>query len=174
MGVKYLSLLALLSLHSLGAHCASEAVPPEQEEQVDSPSSSPKLAVQASVSFPQSEIFGIKLVNGHTTQSVLSIANNEADPITVSVVGGSLWTTMPGAVPMNVRNLTAVKYNVEIPAGQKESLTYAFATELQPQDLRLQLAALVADNEGTAYTLQLYNETVSVVEPETSIFDPQM
>ena len=133
----------------------------------------PQLAVQASVSFPQSEIFGVKLVNGHATQSVLSVVNNEEDPITVAMVGGSLWT-ISGNPPQNLRNLTTVKYNVEIAGGKMESLPYSFSTELQPEELRLNLAALVQDHNGAVYTLQAYNETVTVVEPETSIFDPQM
>lgn len=73
-----------------------------------------------------------------------------------------------------VRNLTTTKYNVEIPSGEKESLSYSFSTELQPQDMRLNLAAILSDSEGTYYTVQAFNETVSVVEPETSIFDPQL
>lgn len=73
-----------------------------------------------------------------------------------------------------VRNLTTTRYNVEIPAGQSDSISYSFATELQPQDLMLNLAAVVTDTEGTPYTLQAFNETVSIVEPDTSIFDPQM
>ena len=63
---------------------------------------------------------------------------------------------------------------MEIPAGQSESISYNFVTELQPQDLKLNLAAVVTDSEGTPYTLPAFNETVSIVEPDTSIFDPQM
>ena len=63
---------------------------------------------------------------------------------------------------------------MEIPAGQSESISYNFATELQPQDLKLNLAAVVTDSEGTPSTLPAFNETVSIVEPDTSIFDPQM
>lgn len=73
-----------------------------------------------------------------------------------------------------VRNLTATRYAVEIPAGQKESVSYSFATEMHPQDLRLNLAAILTDSEGKFFTVQAFNGTVSVVEPETSIFDPQM
>ena len=90
-------------------------------------------------------------------------------------IGGSLWATEDVAKgPQILRNLTTTRYNVEILAGQKESISYNFVTELLPQDLKLNLAAVVTDTEGTAYTLQAFNETVSVVEPDTSIFDPQM
>jgi len=70
--------------------------------------------------------------------------------------------------------LTATKYGVEIPAGAKESLPYTFTTDMQPEDLRLQLIAVVADSKGTIYQVQAFNETVSVVEAPTSFFDPQM
>lgn len=63
---------------------------------------------------------------------------------------------------------------MNIPAGEKESVEYRFATELQPQELKLNLAAVVTDSEGTAFTIAAFNETVAVVEPDTSIFDPQM
>lgn len=145
------------------------------DEELESPSTTPNLAVHASVSFPSSEIFGVKLVNGHPTQALMSFTNDESAPVTVAFIGGSLWT--PSFDPQGsriVRNLTTTRYNVEIPAGQKESLSYSFATDLHPQDLRLNLAAVISDSEGTYYNLQAFNETVSVVEPDSSFFDPQL
>ena len=73
-----------------------------------------------------------------------------------------------------VRNLTTIRYNVEIPAGEKESLTYSFATEMHPQDLTLSLVSVLSNGEGQFFTMQAFNDTVSVVEAPTSIFDPQM
>jgi len=131
--------------------------------------------VKVSVQFPSSEIFGIKLVNGHATQALLSFANEEPEAIGVNFIGGNLWSVPPaGQRPQVLRNLTTTRYTIEIPAGQSESISYSFATELHPQDLKLSLAAVITDSEGTPYTLQAFNETVSVVEADTSIFDPQM
>lgn len=117
-------------------------------------------------------------MNGHPTRAVLDVSNNEPAPINFVVVGGSLSTPpdVPGAPdpPQVVRNLTAARYGVEIPAGEKETITYSFATELHPQDLRLNLAAVIQDSEGNVFTKSFYNETVSIVEAPTSIFDPQM
>jgi len=90
----------------------------------------------------------------------------------VSFVGGSLWTLDEQS--SIVRNVTTTRYNVEIPAGEKESLSYSFVTDLHPQDLRLNIASILSDSEGRYYTVQAFNGTVSVVEPDTSIFDPQM
>lgn len=139
----------------------------------------PNLAVSVSASFPQAEIFGVKLVNGLATQALLDFTNNEAQPVQIALVGGALSTLQPLAAGTHpsaaiVRNLTSTRYDVEIPAGEKHTLPYAFTTDLHPQDLRLNLIAVVASNAGAVYQVQAFNETVSVVEAATSIFDPQM
>lgn len=175
MAISSFSAFLLLSLRALATLAGTDQIPPELEEEVEAPSQSPSIDVSVRASFPQSEIFGVKLINGRPTQSILSIVNNEASPITVAFIGGSLWTAEPLRGPsQNLRNLSTVRYNIEIPAGEKESLSYAFTTDMQPADLRLVLAAVVGDNKGLAYTLQAYNETVTVVEPETSLLDPQI
>lgn len=84
-----------------------------------------------------------------------------------------MWTIEPGGSQL-IRNLTAVRYGVEVAAGAKESVPYNFATEMHPQDLRLNIAAVISDHQNTFYTVQAYNSTVSIVEQDTSIFDPQM
>lgn len=138
----------------------------------------PMLNVTVSTSFPQSEFFGVKLVNGHATQAILDISNNEPEPITVLIIGGSLTTPfgVPGAPdpPVVLRNLTGQRYNVQIPAAEKQSVTYAFATEMHPQELQLNLATVLQNNAGAIYTKGVYNETVSIVEAPISVFDPQM
>jgi hypothetical protein len=131
------------------------------------------------IKFPDAEIFGVSLVNGRATKSVLDFTNNEAEPIQISLIGGVLTTLKPlppGSHPSMaiVRNLTGAKYGVEIPAGAQHSLPYTFTTDMNPQDLRLQIVAIVQSQEGLVYQLQAYNSTVSVVEAPTSIFDPQM
>jgi hypothetical protein len=144
-----------------------------QVEKVDDEPQTPNLNVKVSVSFPQSEIFGVKLINGHATEARLSISNNEPTPIGVTIVGGSLLEEQNGESRV-VRNLTAQKYSIEIPAGAEETVPYTFTTELHPQNLRLQLVAVLKDNKNTLITVPVYNETVSVVEAATSFFDPQM
>ncbi|CAL8574508.1 Increased recombination centers protein 22 [Xanthoria parietina] len=145
---------------------ASRAVaqdPVDEEDQIDKPQS-PNLAVKISTSFPSSEIFGIKLINGQATQAVLSVSNEEPDPVTVVFIGGSLWTSPAISRP----------HKTAVPAS--ESIRYKFATELQPQELKLNLAVVLttAKNKGAPVTIQAFNETVAIVEPDTSIFDPQI
>lgn len=142
------------------------------EEVVDEPQT-PNLKVTASVSFPQSEIFGVKLINGHATEARLSLTNDEPQPITVAIVGGSLLQDTPDEAHI-LRNLTAQRYGLEIPAGEEQTVTYSFSTEMHPQDVRLQLIAVLQDSKNAFYTVAVYNETVTVVEAPTSLFDPQM
>ncbi|KKK23662.1 hypothetical protein P175DRAFT_0497990 [Aspergillus ochraceoroseus IBT 24754] len=161
--------LALLSVQALiGSSLAADTA-----DKVDESFEVPKLAVTAHAEFPASEIFGVKLVNGHPTQALVTFVNNEESAVTVNFIGGTL-STLDEEQSQLVRNLTATRYSVEIPAGEKESLSYSFATEMHPQDLRLSLATVISDEEGRFFTVYAYNGTVSVVEPETSIFDPQI
>ncbi|RMD44971.1 hypothetical protein DV735_g51, partial [Chaetothyriales sp. CBS 134920] len=132
------------------------------------------INVHVSTSFPDAEIFGIKLVNGQPTKSLITVSNEEADPITVQFAVGSLWT--PDFDPSGsriVRNLTHKRFGVEVAPGEKTSLPYDFQTNLHPQELRLALTAVIS-HETTFYTIAAFNSTVAVVEPDTSIFDPQI
>ncbi len=149
------------------------------EEELKSPPTTPNLAVSVSASFPSAEVFGVKVINGHATKAILDFTNNEAEPIIVSIVGGALSTLQQlpeGAAPSQaiIRNLTAKRYDVEIPAGAKETLPFSFTTDMFPQDLRLNLVAVIQSQAGNIYPVQAFNETVSVADPATSFFDPQM
>ncbi|RVX75139.1 hypothetical protein B0A52_01416 [Exophiala mesophila] len=162
--------LVLLTAHASFGRAQLDAEIPEG---VEDPSKSPAIAVTVDTTFPNAEIFGIKLVNGQETEALLSFTNEEPDPITVQFVGGSLWTGDLGPAPRIVRNLTTHQYAVQIPAGEKQSLPYRFQVNMHPQDLRLNLAAVI--NTGNTFlTLPAYNGTVSVVEPDSSFFDPQL
>jgi len=121
----------------------------------------------------------VKLVNNRASKALLSFSNDEAEPVTISIVGGALSSNAPLAAnapasSLIVRNLTATRYDVEIPAGEKQTLPYSFTTDLQPQELRLNLIAVVTSLKGEVYQIQAYNETISVVDAALSVFDPQV
>ncbi|KAF4620169.1 hypothetical protein G7Y89_g14651 [Cudoniella acicularis] len=173
MALNKYSALALLALRAVSVFAAAT------EEKLEEPASIPNLALSVSASFPASEVFGVKLVNGHATQALLDFTNNEPDPVTVAIIGGALSSLQPlkaGTHPSAaiVRNITGVRYDVEIPAGEKQTLPFTFTNDLQPADLRLNLIAVVASKAGNVYQVQAFNETVTVVEAATSIFDPQI
>lgn len=195
MGFSKYTAFAVLALRAVSVFAAVDAVSqwlrPAQssmqanitvsqaEEELASPPTTPNLAVSVSASFPQSEVFGVKLVNGHATQALLDFTNHEAEAVNVAVIGGALSTLQPLAEGIHpsagiIRNITATRYDVEIPAGEKQTLPYSFTTDLHPQDLRLNIIAVVASQAGVVYQVQAFNETVSVVEAPTSLFDPQM
>ncbi|KAJ8068433.1 hypothetical protein OCU04_003990 [Sclerotinia nivalis] len=181
MGFYKYSALALLALRAVSVFAAPESTEDHRQEAAAEGFETPptNLAVSVSASFPQSEIFGVKLVNGHASQAIISFKNDEPESVQLAVIGGALSTlqTLPeGTHPSAaiVRNLTSTRYDVEIQAGEEQILPYTFTTDLNPQDLRLNIIAVVASQKGGVYQIQAYNETVTVVEAATSIFDPQI
>jgi hypothetical protein len=117
----------------------------------------------------------VKLVNSHATQAVLSFANAEPEPVIVRLIGGSLSTLDTPGQPAAyiIRNLTTVPYNIEVPASTNQSVTFNFAQELHPQDLRLLITAIV-DKGEQQFQIVAFNQTVTVVEAPISLLDPQM
>jgi hypothetical protein len=132
----------------------------------------------AQASFPDSDVFGVKLVHGHATTAHFKVFNEEDNEVKLRVIGGSLWSldTPADAVGTDgaVRNLTSHMYDIAIPAGENITFDYSFATEMHPQDLKLLLAAIVENKEGLTFQIGAFNGTVSIVEAPISIFDPQM
>ncbi|KAI1377252.1 hypothetical protein F4677DRAFT_415721 [Hypoxylon crocopeplum] len=169
------SVLAALALRVACVFAAEAASPLD-----DDAGSPPEVELNAEVvaSFPDADdIFGVKLVNGRPTKAVIDVTNNEDEPILVAFMGGQLLNPKNlGADPMAavVRNLTTVRYEATIPAGEKQSLPYSFILDMQPQDLRLQLVAVVSNSANQIFQVGVYDQTVSIVEAPTSIFDPQI
>ncbi|OHW98093.1 signal sequence receptor alpha chain [Colletotrichum incanum] len=166
------SLLALLALPLSGAFAAEEAP-------VDTDATAPTLKADIETTFPDADIFGVKIVNGHPTKAFIEFKNNEDAPIQVAMVGGTLSSTkeLPeDALPSGniIRNLTAARYDLTIEAGDKKAVPYSFALDANPQDVLLQLIAVVSNSKGDVFQVQAYNSTAAIVEPPTSIFDPQI
>jgi len=141
----------------------------------------PKAPLKAEIktTFPETDILGVKLVNGRPTKAVIEVTNQDANPIQVAFVSGSLNTLkeLPEDSPRYVsivRNLTAVQYNIEVPAGEKKELPFSFAQDMQPQEVRIQLQALVSDSTGHLHEVLVHNGSASIVEAPTSFLDPQM
>ena len=111
------------------------------------------------------------------TEAQLKFTNTEKYPVNVALIGGALWGRDPktkGETSMIVRNITSTKYSVAIAAGGDQAISYKFSTELHPQELRLILQSVLTTDAGGLYQVNAYNETVSIVEPDASIFDPQL
>lgn len=199
MAIHRLTTLALLALRAvtvLSAAAPPESVSRSEKSSIPSfiapPSSKltmpqaaendaaaiPNLDVAVSVSFADAEVFGVKLINGRPTKTVIDFKNDEPESVNIAVIGGALSSnaiapegTLPSA--LIVRNLTATRYDIEVPAGKTQSVPYSFTNDLLPQDLRLNIIAVLS-KKGAVYQVQAFNETVSVVDGSLSILDPQV
>ncbi|KAF4469951.1 signal sequence receptor alpha chain [Fusarium albosuccineum] len=167
------SLLGLLAAQVFGA-VAQDAADANAGQ-----SKATQLAAEVSATFPEADIFGVKLVNGRPTKALVEIKNHEEGAIQVAFIGGQLSSTkeLPEGTPAYqgiVRNLTAVPYDLTIEAGEKKELPFSFAQDMQPQDVILQLVAIITDAKGTIHQVEVHNAQASIVEAPTSFLDPQI
>lgn len=138
-----------------------------------------KLKADIITTFPEADIFGVKLINGRPTKAVIEVTNKESVPITVSFMGGQLYHTKelkPESQPSDavIRNLSTVRYDAVIAAGEKQSLPFSFVLDMHPQETRLQIVGVVTNPDNRIFQVEAYNGLVDIVEAPASIFDPQM
>ena len=124
-------------------------------------------------------MLGVKLVNGRPTKAVIEVDNREEGAVQVAFVAGALMSPQPlpaGAPAWQaiLRNLTAVPYQLRVGPGESKAVPFVFALDMQPQDVRLQLVAVVSNEKGDIFTVQAHDGEAAIVEPPTSFFDPQM
>jgi len=129
------------------------------------------LNVSFAIEFPDATPLGVKLVNGEPSRVVVGFTNYEPDPVTLEWVGGSLWDQEVGA---SVKNFTAYKIGMKLENSQKVEVPYQFITDMPERDFLLNLQVVLTTKEGELVSATAFNNTVSVVEPDTSLLDPQL
>ncbi|RWA07747.1 hypothetical protein EKO27_g7358 [Xylaria grammica] len=173
------SVLVGLALRAISVFAQDTDVPPVTDDETVTAAPEAQLNAEIVATFPEADIFGVKLVNGRPTKAVIDITNNEDKPIQVAFLGGQLMT--PGELSPDapayaavLRNLSTVQYQATIPAGEKQSLPYSFVLDMQPQDVRLHLIGVIMGASNQIFSVGVYDEVVSIVEAPTSFFDPQI
>ncbi|KAI1753490.1 hypothetical protein F4782DRAFT_77977 [Xylaria castorea] len=173
------SVLAAFALRALSVFAQEADVPPVFDDETLTNPPEAKLNAEIVATFPEADIFGVKLVNGRPTKAIVDITNNEDQPIQVAFFGGQLM--IPGelspeapAYAAVLRNLSTIQYQATIPAGEKQSLPYTFVLDMQPQDVRLHLIGVIMSGSNGIFSVDVYDEVVSVVEAPTSFLDPQI
>ncbi|KAJ9104797.1 hypothetical protein QFC19_003938 [Naganishia cerealis] len=112
------------------------------------------------------------VVNGERNRLLLSLAN--AGPDNFTLVNAAASYHDPARDWALLSNTTASKYNIPLIAGSNFTLPFQVYSEFRPQELGLTVWANLKDASGAMHRMVAYNSTVTVVEPQNSLFDIQL
>ncbi|WRT66401.1 uncharacterized protein IL334_003357 [Kwoniella shivajii] len=124
--------------------------------------------VTVTASFPETNPFGL-VVNGEQNGLLLHLVNQGSRNYTLVSASASYhdinnhWAT--------VRNASTLKYGVPLVAGSNYSAPYSFNSEFKPQEVGLTVWVNLAEGDSVHH-VTAYNQTVSIVEPAATWFDP--
>ncbi|CAO3673974.1 unnamed protein product [Rhizopus stolonifer] len=125
--------------------------------------------LEVTAEFP-SNPFGM-IVNGQRNEIVLDIHNKEKTPLTVYAISGQV--TKVDNFSTVIRNLTATHYGNLLAADSSLQIPYQFYSEYIPGEHGLIIHVDLLSGESISRVVG-YNGTVTVIEPETTLFDIQL
>ncbi|KAI7868897.1 hypothetical protein BDF14DRAFT_442174 [Spinellus fusiger] len=109
------------------------------------------------------------IVNGQRNKINLDLSNKEDKVYSVLSVSGRV--TLADDHTKTVHNLSALHYEVTLPAQTRLSVPYTFYSEYTPGEHGLEVYLDLLDGKVRVVG---YNGTITVIEPESSWFDPQL
>jgi len=112
------------------------------------------------------------VVNGQRNKLTVTLNNEEDNNFTVNFLAGSFVN--PANFSQIIRNLTAIKYGTNVGPKETADIPFVFYSEFAPQELGLVVVVDFSDPTGIHYTGIAHNSTVTIVDPENSIFDLQL
>jgi len=128
----------------------------------------PEILVTAS--FPEENPFG-QIINGQRNRINLLVENQSEQNVTLLNIGGAFHDPNTNRL---IQNTTSLNYGIALIQGVKLQLAYAFHTEFKPGDITLNVWINYVTSEDKLYHLTAFDQVVTVVEPEVSIFNYQV
>ncbi|CAO3622062.1 unnamed protein product [Cunninghamella blakesleeana] len=125
--------------------------------------------IEVVAEFPDNP-FGL-IVNGQKNKVVLSLTNKDAANAAVLAVTGQL--SLVDDETKIVRNLTGLRYDVQIASQATAEVPFTFYSEFAPGELALKLFVDLLAGEKIVRVVG-YSGTVTITDPETSFLDPQL
>ncbi|ORY33990.1 hypothetical protein BCR39DRAFT_518049 [Naematelia encephala] len=126
--------------------------------------------VIVSATFPDSNPFGL-VVNGE--QNALSLHFNNGGTKNYTLVSAGASYHDPGNHWALIKNASTLRYGVPLVSGANFSAPFSMHSEFRPQEIGLTVWANLAETGTTdIHRVIALNQTVSIVEPQASWFDP--
>lgn len=125
--------------------------------------------LEITASFPEDNPFG-QVVNGERNKINLLIENHSGQNVTLMTAGGSFHHPDSNAL---IKNASTLSYGIFLMEGTKTQIPYTFHSEFKAGDLKLRIW-LNYLAETTVYQALAYDSTVTIVEPDVSMFHYQV
>ncbi|CAO3611760.1 unnamed protein product [Cunninghamella echinulata] len=125
--------------------------------------------IEVVAQFPDNP-FGL-IVNGQKNKVILTLTNKEASNAAVLAVSGQL--SLVDDESKVIRNLTGLRYDVQVASEASVDVPYSFYSEFAPGELSLKLFVDLLTGEKIVRVVG-YSGTVTITDPETSFLDPQL